>query len=394
MDLEQKLEILAPAARFDACEQYSQGGKRYSPRKAVWGDSPVVPEAGPDGKLLPTFRVLMSSRCEWNCTYCPLRSGSDSPRAGLSPEELARLFLPRYERGAARGLFISTGVDGSVGDANQRMLDGVEHLRRTHSYAGYIHVKLLPGAAPDQIERAAHLADRLSINLEAPSAERLRLISPERDWSTDLIAQLGWAREWQRQGLLPAGLTTQFVVGAAGESDQELLRAAAWLYRDLQLRRVYFGAFRPVAGTPRADELPTPFVREQRLKEADWLTRFYDFRPDELPYDGQGDLPLHIDPKLAWALAHPESFPVELNYADETLLLRVPGLGPVSVRRILRLRREYRFREPEQLKILGGAASRARDFVTLDGRFFGRAAPALQHHYARRMPIAEQLTLW
>src|SRR5262245_3382519 len=369
MDLDQKLDILSPAARFDACDSFSQGGRRYTPKKAIWSDAGVAVEGGPDGKARPIFRTLMSSKCEWNCAYCPLRSGSDTPRASLSPEELAKLFLPRYERGAVQGLFLSTGVDGDAQAATGQMLDGVEHLRQQHKYDGYVHLKLLPGAARSDIERAARLATRLSINLEAPSAERLARISPERDWAGDIIARLAWARDWQREGLLPSGLATQFVVGAAGESDRELLLTATWLYRELELRRVYFGAFRPARGTPLEDQAPTPFVREQRLKEADWLLRHYGFTPPELPYDETGDLPLHVDPKLAWALAHPERFPIELNTADQEQLLRVPGLGPLSIRRILRLRREHRFRDPAHLRGLGGALNRARDFITLDGHF-------------------------
>jgi predicted DNA-binding helix-hairpin-helix protein len=394
MDLDQKLDILAPAARFDACDTFSQGGRRYTPRKASWSDAGIVAEGGPHGKARPIFRLLMSSKCEWNCPYCPLRSGSAAPRAALAPEELAKVFLPRYERGAAQGLFLSTGVDGDAHAAVGRMLDGVELLRKHHGYTGYVHLKLLPGTSRDEVEQAARLADRLSLNLEAPSAERLARISPERDWGGAVIAQLAWARDWQRAGLLPGGLATQFVVGAAGESDRELLLTTTWLYRELELRRVYFGAFRPARETPLENLPPTPFVREQRLKEADWLLRHYGFTTEELPYDLGGDLPLHLDPKLAWALAHPERFPIELNTADQETLLRVPGLGPLSVRRILRLRREHRFRDPAHLKGLGGALARARDFIMLDGHFFGRDQAALARHYAPRGPLVEQLTLW
>jgi predicted DNA-binding helix-hairpin-helix protein len=392
MDLDQKLDILAPAARFDACDSFSQGGKRYTPKKAVWPG--IATDGGPDGKARPVFRTLMSSKCEWNCAYCPLRAGSDTPRAALTPEELAKVFLPRFEHGAVQGLFLSTGVDGDAHAATSQMLDGVENLRTRHQYAGYVHLKLLPGMSISEVERAARLADRLSLNLEAPSAARLARISPERDWAGDLIARLVWARDWQREGLIKSGLATQFVVGASGESDRELLLTTTWLYRELELRRVYFGAFRPAFGTPLEHQLPTPFVREQRLKEADWLLRHYGFAPPELPYDAAGDLPLHIDPKLAWALAHPERFPIELNTADQELLLRVPGLGPISIRRIMRLRREHHFRDPAQLKGLGGAVSRAQDFVTLDGRFFGRDLVARERYYAPRGPLVEQLTLW
>ncbi|HWQ13242.1 MAG TPA: helix-hairpin-helix domain-containing protein [Roseiflexaceae bacterium] len=394
MDIEAKLEILAPAARFDACDTFSQGGRRYTPKKAAWDAGGIVADSGPDGRALPTFRILMSSRCEWNCAYCPLRAGNDAPRAALEPEDLARAFLPRFERGVAQGLFVSTGVDGAAHTATGRMLDGVELLRTRHEYRGYVHVKLLPGAPRHEVERAARLADRLSINMELPSAERLATVSPERDWAGDIVQRLLWARDWQRAGLLPSGIATQFVVGAAGESDRELLLTTTWLYRELELRRVYFGAFRPAPGTPLEGAAPTPFVREQRLKEADWLLRHYGFAQAELPYGTDDNLPLHQDPKLAWALAHPERFPVEINSAGQEDLLRVPGLGPLSVRRILRLRRDGRFRDPAQLAALGAAAARARDFVTLDGRFFGRDAGARARHYAARAPIAEQLTLW
>ncbi|HMO59319.1 MAG TPA: helix-hairpin-helix domain-containing protein, partial [Roseiflexaceae bacterium] len=366
MELDEKLDILAPAARFDACDSYSRQGRRYTPRSAGWGDTAVATESGPDGRAMPTFRLLMSSRCAWNCPYCPLRAGGDPPRAALEPEELARTFLPRHERGTVQGLFLSSAVDGDVAHANNRMLDGIEHLRRHHSFGGYVHVKLLPGASAGDIERAARLASRVSINLEAPNAARLAHISPERRWDADLIAPLVLARDWQRAGALPAGLATQFVVGAAGESDSELLSSAGWLYRELAMRRIYYGAFRPAAGTPLADLEPTPFIRSRRLQEADWLLRHYEYGEAELPYDSAGNLPLHLDPKLAWALAHAEFFPVELNTATEQELLRVPGLGPTGIRRIMRLRREHRFREPAHLAALGSAAGRARDFVTFD----------------------------
>lgn len=393
MDLDDKLAILAPAARFDACDRFL-GRRRATPRTALWDDAAVAADADGEGRALPVFRVLLSNRCEWNCAYCPLRSGNDVPRAALLPDELARVFLPRVERGVVQGLLLSTGVDGNPVVATGRMLDAVEMLRTRYGYSGYVHLKLLPGAPAAEIERAARLASRISLNLEAPTAAHLARISPERDWLRDLIAPLALARDWSRTGAIGAGLATQFVVGAAGESDRDLLATTAWLYRDLALRRVYFGAFRPVTGTPLEGHAPTPLVREQRLREADWLLRRYGFEQQELPYDPDGNLPLHLDPKLAWALAHPERFPVELNRADRDELLRVPGLGPVSVARILRLRREGRFRDPAHLAVLGGALSRARDFVTLDGRFFGRNERERLHYYARRSPVVEQLTLW
>lgn len=389
-ELEQKLDLLAEAAQYDLCATYARTGRRYMPRAPVW----AAPEADElAGRGRPVFRVLMSNQCAWNCAYCPLRAANDVPRAALDPAELVRAFLPRYAAGVVQGLFLSTAVDNDVATAVGRMLDGVELLRSQHQYTGYIHVKLLPGVAAADLERAAQLADRLSLNLEAPSPAHLARISPERSWQHDLVERLRWGRDWARAGRLAAGLATQFVVGASGEQDRELLGTGSWLYRELGLRRVYFGAFRPVPGTPLEGAARTPLVRVQRLQQADWLLRRYGFAHTELPFSELGDLPLHLDPKLAWALAHPERFPLELNRATREELLRVPGLGPLSVERILRLRRLHAFRELAHLRALGSQASRARDFVTLEGRFFGRSRSELARVYAPQ-PLVEQLPLW
>lgn len=390
MELDDKLDLLADAAQYDLCATFARGGKRFTPKAASW----AAPEADePDRRGRPVFRVLMSSQCAWNCAYCPLRAANDTPRAALAPEDLAKAFLPRYQAGAVQGLFVSTAVHGDVGQAVGRMLDGVELLRTAHAYTGYVHVKLLPGVAPSDLERAARLSDRLSLNLEAPSAEHLARISPERSWGADLVERLVWARDWMRAGMVPSGLATQFVVGAAGERDADLLGTGSWLYSELGMRRVYFGAFRPLAGTPLAEAERTPQVRVQRLQQADWMLRQYGFTHHELPFAGAGDLPLHLDPKLAWALAHPERFPVELNTAGPETLLRIPGIGPTSVQRILRLRRIHPFRDLSHLRSLGTQAAKARDFVTLEGRYFGRTRAELERIYAPR-PLVEQLPLF
>ncbi|NTW01389.1 MAG: radical SAM protein [Oscillochloris sp.] len=390
MDLDDKLDMLADAARFDVCTTFSQGNRRHTPKRANW----AVPEADNiDSKTRPVFRVLMSSECVWNCAYCPLRAANDLPRAALTPEELATAFLPRYTAGTVQGLFVSTAVHSGVNAAVGQMLDGVERLRTTHQYTGYVHVKLLPGTSPSDVERAARLADRISLNLEAPGPEFLARISPERSWGFDLMERLRWARSWQQAGILGSGLATQFVVGAGGEHDKDLLGTGSWLYRELGLRRIYFGAFRPLAGTPLENAERTPQARVQRLQQADWMLRQYGFHQAEMPFDPIGDLPLHIDPKLAWALAHPERFPVELNSASSEQLLRVPGIGPVSVERILRLRRLHPFRDLEHLKTIGPQANKARDFITLGGHFFGRPRTTVEQVYGPH-PVAEQLSLW
>jgi predicted DNA-binding helix-hairpin-helix protein len=219
------------------------------------------------------------------------------------------------------------------------------------------------------------------------------------------MLRLSWARDFaagqraraprREAGGLAAGLATQLVVGAAGESDREIVHTSTLLYNRLGLRRVYYGAFRPTPGTPLAHSRATPRARELRLGQADWLLRHYGFLADEMPYDGDGHLPLGTDPKLAWALAHPAVFPVEINSADQEVLLRVPGIGPLAARRILRLRALGSFREPAQLKGTGAREATARDFLLFDGKFFGRPPHARVAHYLRPAPVeAEQLSLW
>ena len=384
MDAEDKLQLLSEDARFEACDSFTP--RRAKKRAKAGSGSPQ------GGTATSLFRVLQSNSCEWDCPYCPLRRSNDVERATLEPEELARLFMERFDRGAVDGIFLSSAVAGGLRPAMGRMLDTVELLRMRYSYTGYVHLKLMPGTRPDEVERAATLADRVSVNLEAPNGERLKRIAPERRWSS-IMEPMALARDAQQEDRLPSGQATQLVVGAAGESDREIVAATTRMYSEFAMRRVYFNAFRPQPGTPMEANDPTPFVRQQRLQEADWLLRHYDFRPSELPFDGDDNLPLQLDPKFAWALAHPERFPVEVNTAEREELLRVPGIGPISLERIVAMRRTVRFREVEHVRKLGVVAEKARHFLLFDGRFHG-GDPAVVGARLRARPIAEQLTLW
>ncbi len=387
MDLEHKLELLADDARFEACDSFTprkRKGKRGSPG--------IQHTRGPNGKPMALLRLLQSNSCEWDCPYCPLRRSNDIARATLTPEELATTFMQRHEAGDVQGLFLSSAVDGGVRPAMARMLDTVELLRVRFAYTGYVHLKLMPGARPDEVERAATFADRVSINLEAPNGARMKRISPERRWST-ILEPMAYAREQQEAGNLPSGQATQLVVGASGESDREIFAATSRMYSEFKLRRVYFNAFRSQPNTPMAEHESTPWVRQQRLQEADWLVRHYGFDASELPFEADDNLPLQLDPKFAWALQHPEQFPIDVQTADREALLRVPGIGPISVERILALRSAVRFRELQHLRKLGVVVTKARHFVTLDGRFFGGDAAQVVARL-RAQPIVEQLTLW
>jgi predicted DNA-binding helix-hairpin-helix protein len=300
--------------------------------------------------------------------------------------------MQRHNAGEAHGLFLSSAVDGGVRPAMARMLDTVELLRVRFAYTGYVHLKLMPSARADEVERAAMLANRVSINLEAPNGERMKRISPERGWST-VLEPMAYARQQQEIGNLPSGQATQLVVGASGESDREIFAATTRMYREFKLRRVYFNAFRAQAGTPMAEHESTPFVRQQRLQEADWLIRHYGFDAAELPFEADDNLPLQLDPKFAWAIQHPEQFPLEIQTADREVLLRVPGIGPISLERILAMRGSVRFRELQHLRKLGVVVDKARHFVTLDGRFFGGDAAQIVARL-RAQPVVEQLSLW
>ena len=383
MDVEHKLELLSDDARFEGCDSFTP---RRTKRRAGKNDRFA------DGPAKALMRVLQSNSCEWDCPYCPLRRSNDVERATLSPEELAQLFMQRFDAGAVDGLLLSSGVDGGLRPAMGRMLDTVELLRVRYEFTGYVHLKLMPGTRPDEVERAATLADRVSLNLEAPNGERLKQIAPQRSWAS-ILEPMAFVRDARGEGRLPAGQATQLVVGAAEESDREVVAAATRMYDEFMMRRVYFNAFRPQPGTPMAERDPTPFVRQQRLQEADWLVRHYGFKPAELPFDDADNLPLQLDPKFAWAIDHPERFPIEVNTAGREELLRVPGIGPISLERILAMRGQVRFREVDHLRKLGVVAEKARHFLLFDGRYLG-GDPLAVGARLRSRPVAEQLTLW
>jgi predicted DNA-binding helix-hairpin-helix protein len=294
-------------------------------------------------------------------------------RTTLQPDELAAAFDQMQRKGLVEGLFLSSGIVGTVRSMD-RMLATVEMVRQKYQWRGYVHLKLLPNAEEAQIERAALLADRLSVNLEAPNEARLARLAPKKDFDHGLIEPLqrAWAivRRLRNQGqaVASAGAVTQYVVGPAGESDQELLAASQWLYRQVGLRRAYYSAFNPVDDTPLQEETPTPPLREHRLYQADFMVRQYGFAVEELPFDSQGNLPNESDPKLAWATRHPESFPVEINRAPQAALLRVPGIGPQGAAAIVQARRGTRLRSLEDLQRLGVRSQQAAPFVLLDGR--------------------------
>ena len=343
----------------------------------------------PDRGFGPTrlFRILLTNACAFDCDYCPMRASRDLPRHALAPAALAQVFLTAYRKGWVSGLFVTSGIPKSPRWAMDRLLELVETLRFRHRYAGYLHAKAVSGAEPSQVERLSLLCDRVSYNLEAPCQATLDRVAPEKRFE-DGIELLRRVRDTARltgRGRLAgdprpagpaaaAGSTTQFVVGVGQETDRDLLSLSHALWSEETIHHPHFAAFRPIEDTPLEGEPEVPLLRENRLYQADYLLRRYGFAPVEIVYGRNGNLPLARDPKLTWALAHPERFPVELETADRETLLRVPGLGPKSVERLLQLRRTAARLELSDLAKMGAAARRAAGFLMHRGRRLGDRA--------------------
>jgi putative DNA modification/repair radical SAM protein len=368
MEIFEKVEILGRSAQYDLCgEACGTDAARKKDDLGRW----IYPAALPDGRRVAMLKVLLSNACQKDCYYCANRASRDFRRISFAPEELARAFDQMHRKGLVKGLFLSSGVCGEAGRAMDQMIATVDLVRKRYAFSGYVHLKILPGASLAHVERAVQLATRVSVNLEAPNAERLARIAPRKDFAANLLQPMHWAKgliEASGGGLVPAGQITQFVVGAADESDREILMTTARLYKEIGLARAYFSAFQPVADTPLESHPSTPPLREHRLYQSDWLLRQYDFTFEDLIFDETGNLPREADPKMMWAQVHPERFPIEVNRASREELLRVPGLGPRSVARILRLRRQGTFRTLTDLKKIGAVASRAAPFILLDGK--------------------------
>ncbi len=376
MDAVERLKFLNRQMALEPAEEKSLAATPYLDRTAACPDAVFVhPAVLPNGQRIKLLKTLLTSACERDCYYCPFRAGRDFRRATFQPEEYASLFMMLHRKGIAEGFFLSSGMVGGGIRTQDKLIATAEILRQKMGFKGYIHLKIMPGAEKEQVERTMQLADRVSVNLEAPNTTRLGKLAPHKQFIEELIRPLRWVDEIRHtqpghlgwKGQWPSSVT-QFVAGGSGESDLELLTTTEWLHKNLHLKRAYFSAFNPIQDTPLENQPATPPLREHRLYQASFLLRDYAFDVEELPFGGDGNLPMQTDPKLAWARIHLSHAPVELNQADRHNLLRIPGIGPKGAEAILRSRKEQRLRELSALRCFGIHPERAAPFILLDGK--------------------------
>ncbi len=364
MELVERLRILTAGARYDA-SCVSSG----SQRKKAGGSLGICHSWTEDGRCVSLLKILQTNDCIYNCRYCVHRTDRDGPRTSLSAREITELTVNFYRRNYIEGLFLSSAVKGSPDQAMETMLASVKILREEYKFPGYIHLKGIPGAEESLLKKAGFHADRMSVNIELPSAESLKKLAPQKK-PADIFNPMHFLERNRREekGFLRAGQSTQLIIGASPESDREIISLASYLYDKFSLSRIFYSAYIPT-GDPRY--IPgvqnPPLLREHRLYQADWLFRFYHFSFDDIIPPAQNDLETELDPKAGWALRHFEFFPVEINRASYRELLKIPGVGLVSARRIIKARKEGTL-DFSDLGKLGVVMKRARFFIICRGR--------------------------
>ena len=378
--IKEKLAILADAAKYDV--SCSSSG---SNRKGVKGDLGNTSAFGichsfpEDGRCISLLKILLTNHCIYDCVYCVSRRSNDIKRAAFTVEEIVDLTINFYRRNYIEGLFLSSGVFKDPNTTMERLVRVAKKLRLEERFNGYIHLKTIPGASDELIREAGLYADRLSINLEIPTKEGLKLLAPEKDHKQMLsnvefvknelaINTIEKQKYKHAPKFAPAGQTTQMIIGATNETDQKIIHVADYMYQKLSLKRVYYSGYVPVLQDSRLPSLQSqvPVVRENRLYQADWLMRYYGFAPNEIVDERQPFLDLEIDPKLAWALRNSHVFPIDINQAPREMLLRIPGVGVRSVQKIL-MARKFQTLSYYDLKKMGVTLSRAKYFITCSG---------------------------
>ncbi|MCX2582508.1 putative DNA modification/repair radical SAM protein [Pedobacter sp. MR22-3] len=375
--IREKLNILADAAKYDvSCS--SSGGTRKNDNKGIGNShtSGICHTYTEDGRCVSLLKILLTNHCIYDCLFCVSRKSNDIKRAAFTVDEVVDLTMNFYRRNYIEGLFLSSGIFKNADFTMERLLLVCKKLRLEQRYNGYIHLKTIPGASDELIKEAGLYADRMSINLEMPTEAGLKLLAPEKSHA-DVIKPLGFVQQNIVQfaedkklikhvpKFVPAGQSTQMVIGATPESDKDIMYTANAFYKNFSLKRVYYSGYVPISNDSRMPVLGTqpPLLRENRLYQTDWLMRFYGFKVQEILNDANPNLDVDIDPKLSWAIRNMQHFPVDINKADYRMILRIPGIGVMSAKKIVQARKFGKLRI-DQLKKIGVAYNRAKHFIT------------------------------
>lgn len=382
MEIIEKLKILADSAKYDAsCS--SSGSKRKNSSTGIGNGnvSGICHSWGADGRCISLLKILLSNSCIYDCKYCINRCTNNVKRATFTPREIADLTINFYKRNYIEGLFLSSAVIGSPDQTMEMLINTVTILRKEYDFNGYIHCKTIPGCSKELIDKLGILVDRLSINIELPSNDSLKLLAPQKEKSGILepmsyvsngIKQNKLEKSKYKPNFVPAGQTTQLIVGATPETDLKILKLSEGLYNKLSLKRVYYSAYVSINNDKNLPTLENPpLLRENRLYQADWLLRFYGFKANELLDEAHPNFNTILDPKCDWALRNIDKFPIEINSADYFTLLRIPGIGVISAKKIIKARRQF-YLDFESLKKLGVILKRAKYFITCKGKYYDK----------------------
>lgn len=374
---EVRLGILTESAKYDvSCS--SSGSARRNTKGGLGNGSVggICHSFTPDGRCISLLKILMSNDCIYDCEYCPNKRSADVPRASLTPEEICELVINFYKRNYIEGLFLSSAVAGTPDKTMELLYRTVLKLRKEYRFNGYIHLKGIPHADKDLVMKAARLADRMSYNIELPSESSLKLLAPQKTKQSLLLPMKGLkeAVDYEKENkmkrsVIPAGQTTQMIIGASPESDGQILKLTEALYRNMNLKRVYYSSYIPAVKSKKLPAVGAGLLREHRLYQADWLIRFYGFETSEICAENE-NLSTDYDPKCAWALRNMHLFPVEVNTAPLETLLRVPGIGAKSAYKITEARRFSKINYDNLVK-MRVVLKRAKHFITCDGKFYG-----------------------